>query len=1067
MSDFVHLHRHGEWSLGDGIGTSETYAERAAELNQAALSITDHASLAGTLYHMQACEKVGIKPILGMEAYFRPNITEDRENKKQFGYFHLILLAQNEKGWKNLMRISSASHDDFHYYQKPSVDWELLVNNSEGLIATSSCLAGYIPQAVMQQDYERVNEHLERMQSLFGDRFYFEIQPHDIAEQISVNKYIVDLARSRGIPFIATADVHSPFEDWVETQKIKDMIGKNKSVKDKKKEGTEEKEYGGIPTTYLMSDQEIRKAFTDFHFTLTSDEVETAIKTTLEVADRCDHIVVDKSPKVPKATKSTLESLRVLREWSNEGLVRIGKESDPVYTARLEEELAMIKHLKVADYFVIVGDMVRWAKSDEPLPSVKAENPDAKKRPIRVGPGRGSAAGSLVCYLIRITALDPIGYNLLFERFLNEYRTEIPDVDIDFDPNRRPEVKEYMVEKWGKDYVIDVAAFQSFGLKAAVKDVARALGVSYDKTTKATDSIPRITFGETLESLEKQLPVLKAYFDEFPDVRRHSMRLQGQIKGSSKHAAAVIVTDRPAEDIIPMMRAKDGSITTQWSERANAQLLSPYGFLKIDMLVTEALASQDRALQLIEERHGIKYDFEDPKQFPVVESPFLSDPDVVETFGHGRMLGIFQFASHGAVGLLKDIKPENLDHIIAANALNRPGTLGNGMAEEYAKRKNGKEWSLPHEAMEPFLGTTYGVIVFQEQVMQIYRALGKDVESAESAVFLKVVAKGIARDLKGKEKLQAYYEKFAAGCEEKGIPKKAYKTLWDQILAMTTYAFNRSHSAGYGLQAYQDGWLKHNYTLEFYEPLLSNEDKKTGQIVRESRAYGLKILPPDINTSNAHYTVDGNAIRFGLLAIKGVADAGIAEIKRERPFASLADFEDRVAKRKVNSAARKALVDCGAFDTIGERADWTILEKAAAEREILGTALSAAADVVKHKKLITEYTDRFDKLEEMAAKEETVSVGGEIVKITESKTKNGDLYARIDIEFDGEEIQVIFWSEQYKKFRQMLAIGAAILVAGSYDVEYGNVSVSSCITAEQLSIEIKKEKSDASRSKNT
>jgi DNA polymerase-3 subunit alpha len=1052
----VHLHRHSEWSLGDGTGTAEQYAEQAVELGQPALAITDHGSLAGTLYHMQACEKAGIKPLLGMEAYYRPDVSKDREEKKQYGYYHLVLLAKNEIGWKNLMKLSSQSHDDAHFYQKPSVDWSLLKAHSEGLIATSSCLAGYIPQALLNSDYDAVEQHLIDMRGLFGDRYYIEIQPHDLADQITVNSRLADLANAKGIPMVATADVHAPFKDWTETQKLRVLIGQNKTIAQQSVDA-DGKEYGGIPTTYLMSADELRDSFAA-QKALMPGEVEKAIECSLEIADRCEHIVIDKTPKIPKATSSLMEAEVILRKWCEEGLERTGKKHNDLYRDRVDHELKVMRKLKMFDYFIIMGDAIRWAKSEEPLPSVKLLDPHAKKKPIRVGPGRGSAGGSLVCYLSRITAMDPIGYNLLFERFLNEYRTEIPDVDIDLQHDRRHEVITYLIEKWGPDYVIDVAAFQSFGLKAAVQDVARVLGISYPETKKATDVIPKITYGESLESMEQQYPVLHAYFEKHPDVATHAKRLQGQIKGSSKHPAAVIITNVPAEEVIPLMRSKDGSVVTQWSERANAQLLSPYGFLKYDFLVTDALTSQAQSIELIRERHGKLIDFEDAKQFSVVESPENSEREVIETFAHGRNLGVFQFASRGISGLLKEIKPDSLDHIIAANALYRPGTLSNGMAFEYAERKNGKHWDLPHEAVEPFLAKTFGIMVFQEQVMQMYRALGKDVESSESAVFLKVVAKGIARDVKGKEKLKPYYSKFAAGCKEKGIPKSAYDELWQQILQMTTYAFNRSHSGGYALQAYFDAWLKFHYPLEFYAPLLSTEEDKTPQIIRESRAYGLKILPPDINQSNAEFTVDGNAIRFGLLAVKGVAWAGLQEIQTKRPFQSYEDFDARIDKRRCNKTAKAALLEAGAFDTLGGRSDWLMKDKTDAEKKHLGIALSSADDVVKHKKLLAEYITPPDKYHVFSELNETVNVGGEIIKLTDHKTKKGDPYTRVDVEFDGDETSVVFWKETYGKYRHMLAEGGAVLIAGHYDVEYENVSATACITAEQLAMEQKEKK---------
>lgn len=1032
---FVHLHRHSEWSLGDGTGSAEQYAEQAVKFGQPALAITDHGSLAGTLYHMQACEKVGIKPILGMEAYFRFDVEADREAKNQYGTFHLVLLAKDHTGWQNLMWLSSESHKEKYWYQRPAIDMVLLREKSAGLIATSSCLNGFIPKAITNGEDKKAERYIRTMQEIFGDDFYFEIQPHDIPEQRAVNEYLVSYAKAQGIPFVATTDVHSPYHDWPETQNIRVMIAYNKTIK-AKDENPDQEEYGGLATTYLMSDSQIRDSFAQHHNTLQPDEISEAIKCSLDISDKIEHIVVSKEPKIPKATKSLLEAERILRGWCKESLERIGKSEDEVYLERLEEELHIMRKLKVLDYFVIVADMIRWAKGQG----------------IRIGPGRGSAGGSLVCYLTRITAMDPIGYDLLFERFLNEYRTEIPDIDFDIQPDRRHEIKEYLIEKWGADKVIDVAAFQSFGLKSSVQDVARVLGKSYTETKKATDAIPKLTFGETLETLEQQLPILKKYFEKYPDVERHAKRLQGQIKGSSKHAAAVIVTDVPAAEVIPLMRAKDGSVLTQWSERANAQLLSPYGFLKIDMLVTDALTAQAKAIALIKERHGVDIDFEDPIQFPVVESPLNSDKDVIAAFAHGRNLGIFQFASRGIGGLLKSIRPETLEHVIAANALFRPGTLSNGMAMEYAKRKNDPlaRPALPDESVRDFLTKTYGVIVYQEQVMQMYRALGQGVESSESAVFLKVVAKGIARDVKGKEKLQVYYDKFAAGCEDKGIPREAYKEIWDQILAMTTYSFNRSHSAGYALQAYQDQWLKTKYPLEFYGPLMSTKPDLIPPAIRESKHFGVSVMPPDINASNHEFLLDGNAIRFGLTAVKGIGWAAITEIMDKRPFNSWDDFYERVAKAKVKSNQKIPLHNCGAFDSLGERLDWPMIAKAEQEKVYLGVMLSGESDIVRYQSLLEEYITPEEEWEAHAEAEEMIQVGGEVILVEDKKTKKGDDYARITLALGDTEVKVNMWKDTYGKFRHKIAEGSAVLIAGYYDVEYESVSARHCVTAEQL-----------------
>lgn len=1047
MSDkFVHLHRHSEFSLLDGVGTAEIYAKRAAELGQEALAITDHGSLAGTLYHVQACEAVGIKSILGMEGYFRQDIAYDKENKLNQDFFHLILLAKNPEGWKNLMRLSSAAFKEENFYQKPCLDWRLLREYSEGLIASTTCISGIVPQAIVH-DQETEGKKLFRIfQDIFGEDFYLEVQPHDFDEQRLVNLTLCNWAMEFGVPIVATSDVHFPYEDWNDTQK----------VLTKTKAGVDAEIYAP-PTSFLASAEEVKSHFEAFHSVMPEEFIINSIKNSQEIADRVEHFTIDKSPKIPKATKSLIEAESILRKWCEEGLDRIGKNKNDEYRSRLEEEFNVLRKLKVLDYFVIVGDMVRWAKDNG----------------IRVGPGRGSAAGSLINYLIRITAIDPIGYGLLFERFMNEYRTEIPDIDIDFQDDRRDEVKDYLRQKWGEDFVVDIAAFQSFGLKAAIKDVARVIGVSYEKADRATKAIPDKTWGLTLEDLAEQIPEVRQLFDEYPDVEKHATRLQGQIKGLSRHAAAVVVTDRPAQDVIPMMQAKDGQMVTQWSERANGQLIAPYGFLKIDCLATDALTVQDKTIKLIKERHGIEIDFEDIKQFPVNESPDYAETDVVEAFADGANIGVFQFGtSAGIRGFLKEIKPTSLEHIIAANAMYRPGPMA--FLADYAGRKNGATWKSFHEAVAPYMDYTFGILVFQEQVMQIYNALAKDATGADSATFLKVVAKGIARDLEGKKKLQTYYDKFAAGCEEKGIPKESYDEVWNQILQMSTYAFNRSHSAGYAMQAYQDKWLKIRYPLEFYASLLTTESdnaKKVPPILKESRIFGINILPPDINISGSDFTIHENDIRFGLLGVKNVGDKAIEEIVEGRQngkYVSYEDFCERVTKTKVKRNVKKNLVDSGAFDALGGRRDWTIdangdiiaegyseRERAALEKEILGYALTRKSDIEQYNEIIKERTIPFYELEDKNDSE--VMLGGEIAKIKEHTTKKGDKMAFVDLSFETDTYNLTFFHNQYERYKDILNEGSAILVIGDWDRDRQATVVKQACTAVQLAKDLKNE----------
>ncbi len=1042
MDNFVHLHRHSEFSLLDGVGTAEVYASRAAEIGQAALAITDHGNLAGALYHIEACEEHGIKPILGMESYFRQDIAVDRQNKDSQNVFHLVLLAKNAQGWQNLIRLSSIAYSEENFYGKPCIDWRLLSKYREGLIASTSCVSGIVPKALLEHDESAARKLLARFQQIFGDDLYLEIQPHDFRAQRIINLALVNLANELGMPIVATADVHFPFKDWHETQDIlvKTKIGNENDL--------------NVPETcWLSTSDEIYESFREYHPSIADDFIRDSVNNSCSISDRIEHFQIDKSPKIPKATRSALEAESILREWCQEGLERIGKTSDPIYLERLEEEFRVLRKLKVMDYFVIVGDMVRWAKNEG----------------IRVGPGRGSAAGCLINYLIKITAIDPIGYDLLFERFMNEYRPELPDIDIDFQDDRRDEVKDYLRRKWGDDHVVDIAAFQSFGLKAAIKDVGRVLEIPYVKLHRATEAIPDKTWGMDLTDIENQLPAVKELFTEYPDLRTHALRLQGQIKNRSKHAAAVVVTDRPAQDVIPMMRSKDEGIITQWSERANGQLISPYGFLKIDCLATDGLTMQDRAIKMIEERHGIKIDFEDLRQFPMIESPNYAEQDVVEAFADGALIGVFQFQnSAGIKTFLKELQPDHLSQVIAANAMYRPGPME--FLDDFAARRHGADWELIHEELRPYFEKTYGILVFQEQVMQLYKALGKDVDPAESGIFLKVVSKGIARDLDGKKKIQKYYEKFAKGCAEKGIPKTAYDKVWDQILQMTTYAFNKSHSTGYAVQGYQDKWLKKRYPLEFYASLLttkSDDAKKIGNIIKESRVFGVQILPPDVNVSGRDFTIDNNNIRFGLLAVKHVADAAADEIIRKRLYPSFEIFFERVQAKKVNKRVKRVLVESGAFDSLGGRSEWildedgnkvegslTIKQRSDLEKQILGYSLSRKSDIELYKKVIKERTVPSLVLDKYENQE--VMLGGEIMNLKEYKTKNGDIMAFVDLSFQTDDYSLTLFPETYQKNQHMLAEGNAILVIGDWDKERGSTVVKNVCTAAQLAEDLKR-----------
>jgi DNA polymerase-3 subunit alpha len=1053
MTNLVHLHRHSDFSLLDGLGTAEHYAKRAAELGQGALALTDHGSLAGVLYHVEACNDVGVKPIVGMEAYFRPDIEADRNNKNTYGSYHLILLARNKVGFRNLMRLSSLSYREDNFYYKPCINWKLLREHSEGLIGSSSCISGILPKMLLEENHEEVEKTLRIFQDIFGEDFYLETQPHNIPEQRKVNIELINLANKTGIPVVAAVDAHYPYKEWSDTQDIAVMISTQSSLKKRKQADEDGKNYLKFitDTLWLMSEEELMDTFKENHSDIPESYINSMISNSTEIANRCEEFNYDKSPKIPKATKTPLEAESIIREWCVEGLKRIGRSDKKVYLDRIEEEIETIKKLGTLDYFVIVGDMVRWAKDQG----------------IRVGPGRGSAAGSLINYLIRITAIDPIGYELLFERFLNEYRTELPDIDIDFQDDRRDEVKQYLIDKWGEDHVVNIAAFQSFGLKGVIQDVSRVLDIPYAETLRATNNIPDKAFGLNLEDIEKSVEAVKNYLVKYPEVRKHAMRLFGQMARKSKHAAGVIITDRPAQDLIPMMTDKEGHMVTQWTERANAQLISPYGFLKIDCLATDGLTKQDMTIKMIKKTRGIEIDFEDVNQFPFLTSPFEVDKRVVRAFSTGNNLGIFQFESKGISSLLKLIKPHNIDHIIAANALYRPGTLENGVAFDYARRKNNLvAWKLPHPNVKPFLGDTFGFMIYQEQMMQMYQALAEGVTPSESATFLKVASKGIARDLEGKKRIQKYYEKFESGCIKKNIPKESYDLIWDQILQMTTYAFNRSHSAGYAVQAYQDQYLKTYYPLEFYTSLLTLETEKIPQIIRESKNFGIKILPPDINISDEGFTIDGNSIRFGLLGIKFVGPSAIEEIKNKRPFKSFEDLLERCTPSKVKSNVRQALFKSGAFDQWGARNEWVLDDSATQiiqgglsqseifilEKEVTGFVISKSDSINTYEKIIS---DTIDKVYEKEDGEE-VCVGGEVTNFKEITTKKGDKMAFVNLQFKNDDYALTIFPKEFKKYFNFLAEGNTVLAIGDWDIDRQTVVVKNMCTAEELDKELRK-----------
>ena len=1035
---FVHLHRHSEWSLLDGTGSAEQYAKRAAEMEQPALALTDHATLSGILHHIKACAGLDsdgnrihepIIPIVGCEVYYRDNRKlHQRENKE---YWHMVLLAKNIEGWRSLLRITSEAYASGFYY-KPCVDPVLLEENNEGIICGTACMSGYAPDCISRNDSTRLNAFLDFLDRCYGDDWYVEIMPNGIEQQRMLNVEMVNIAVQRGKPHVATVDAHYPYADWADTQDVVLMMSTGQSLASRaeaKARGDDVYEFGE-KSLYLMEEGEVREHFVKNHPDLSETVITQAIDYTTEVASWITPFIVDKSEKIPKVHGGVDEAYRIIRDWCEDGLQRIGKDKDPKYREQLEHEIGILKGKQVLDYFVIIGDMVRWAK----------------KEGVRVGAGRGSAAGCLVSYLCGITSIDPIAHGLLFERFLNPHREGLPDIDLDFQHDRRNEVKAYLGERWGSSHVADIVAHQTFGMRAAIQGVARVHDVDYDEVHDVTDTFTDATGELNLDVMRTISKKLDGFADRYPEVWKHARRVEGSIKAISKHAAGVVVTDKPVSDYMPTMRGNDGTTVTAWSERAEFPIISEYGFLKIDVLGTDGLTIQNRALDLIEERTGERPDLD-----ALTADPRSCDKEVLAAFGKDLTLGVFQFESRGIRGLLRQIKPEKLGDVVAANALYRPGPLEGGIAFEYGERKNGR---LPitywHESVREHLEETYGLMVYQEQVMQIVQSLG-GFTLAEADLVRKAMTKWQSTKIKtnkGRKAMNEFLGKFIEGCAEKGVSKEEAQRIWDMILQFSIYGFNKSHSAGYAAQAYQDMWLKLNFPLEFYAALLTFETAKVPAVIRECQARGIKILPPDINRSGRGFTVDGDAIRFGLEAIRHVGDAAIEEITSKQPFLSFDDFDDRIVRRKCNARVINALKQCGAFDCFGERDNEDARSRARLEHATLGFALSTAGDISKHRELITSKIDTEDYFDEAQAGTAIV-LGGEVIACKEITTKRGDQMAFVDVAFDQQRWDVTVFPKTWERNRHLLAPGSGIMVKGKKD-DRGNVIMEHVCDIEEL-----------------
>ena len=880
---FTHLHVHTEYSLLDGSSKIRELTARAKELGMDSMAITDHGVMYGVIDFYRAAREVGIKPILGCEVYVAPGSRFDRENGAgEDRYYHLILLAENNTGYKNLMKIVSKGFVDGFYY-KPRVDLDLLETYHEGIISLSACLAGEVQKYLARGMYEEAKRSALRYSEIFGkDHFYLELQDHGIPEQKMVNQGLLRLSQETGLELVATNDVHYTFAEDAKAHDILLCIQTGKKVTDEDRMRYEGGQY------YCKSEEEMRKLF---------PYAQEAIDNTHKIAERCNVEIEFGVTKLPKyEVPEGFDSWTYLNHLCREGFKTRYPDDDGTLSRRLDYELGVIKTMGYVDYFLIVWDFINYARSQN----------------IMVGPGRGSAAGSIVSYTLGITNIDPVRYNLLFERFLNPERVSMPDIDVDFCYERRQEVIDYVVRKYGKDQVVQIVTFGTLAAKGVVRDVGRVLDLPYAMCDSIAKMIPN-DLGMTLDKALTANPDLKKLYNEDEQVKYlidMSKRLEGLPRHTSMHAAGVVIGSRSIDEFVPLSRAADGTITTQFTMTTIEEL----GLLKMDFLGLRTLTVIQNAVRLAEKDYGIKLD---------MDHIDYNDKKVLESIGTGRTEGVFQLESGGMKGFMKELKPENLEDIIAGISLYRPGPMD--FIPRYLKGKNDKT-SITYECpqLEPILSPTYGCIVYQEQVMQIVRDLAGYTMGRSDLVRRAMSKKKTA--VMEKERQNFVYGNEAEGvkgCIANGIDEKTANHIYDEMIDFAKYAFNKSHAAAYAVVSYQTAYLKYYYTVEFMAALMTSvKDNvtKVSEYIMACRQMGMKIVPPDINEGEGGFSVSGGSIRYGLSAIKSIGQSVVEEIVKERrergEFKTLEDFVDRMSSKEVNKRTLESFIKSGAMDSL-------------------------------------------------------------------------------------------------------------------------------------------------------
>ena len=1064
--DFTHLHVHTEYSLLDGSNKIKEYVARVKELGMDSAAITDHGVMYGCIDFYRAAKEAGIRPILGCEVYVAPGSRFDKEAGGSSGrYYHLVLLAENNQGYANLMKIVSKGFVEGYYY-KPRVDLELLKQYHEGIIALSACLAGEVARYLTRSMYEDAKEAALRYQEIFGENnFFLELQDHGIAQQQMVNQQLMRLHEETGIPMVATNDVHYTYQDDVESHDILLCLQTGKKLADEDRMRYEGGQY------FVKSPQEMAELFP---YAL------EALENTHKIAMRCNVEIEFGVTKLPRYdVPEGYTAWEYLNKLCFEGLQERYQPVTEELKERLTYELNTIQNMGYVDYFLIVWDFIKYARDHD----------------IMVGPGRGSAAGSLVSYTLGITKLDPIKYDLLFERFLNPERVSMPDIDIDFCFERRQEVIDYVVRKYGKDRVVQIVTFGTLAARGVIRDVGRVMDLPYAQVDTIAKMIPNelnITIDKALK-MNPELARVYAQDEQIHHLIDMAKRLEGLPRHTSMHAAGVVISQKDVDEYVPLSRASDGTITTQFTMTTLEEL----GLLKMDFLGLRTLTVIQNAVHLIEKDTGIRLD---------MDKIDYDDKKVLDSIGTGKTDGIFQIESPGMKNFMKELKPQSLEDIIAGISLYRPGPMD--FIPQYIRGKNHPEtitYDCPQ--LESILKPTYGCIVYQEQVMQIVRSLA-GYTLGRSDLVRRAMSKKKASVME-KERQNFVYGNEAEGvpgCIVNGIEEKVANKIYDDMIDFAKYAFNKSHAAAYAVVSYQTAYLKYYYPVEFMAALMTSvidNPSKVSEYILSCRKMGILILPPDINCGEGAFSVDGNSIRYGLSAIKSVGKPVIRAIVEERKaggiFQNMKDFVTRMTGREINKRAIENFIKAGAFDCLeGNRqqkmmvypriVDSVVQERKNAmagqmtlfdivgeedkkafeinlpdvpeydkeellafEKEVLGVYISGHPlenYTAMMEKNITAITSDFQPDDEIGAARvrdgQSVVVGGIITEKTVKYTKNNKVMAFLTLEDLVGTVEIIVFPRDYEKNHLLMDEESKVFIRGRVAAEDERASKMIC-----------------------